>query len=65
MKGWEIYIQHMYDTLGEAEELFRNVDPEELKIKKIRVLLHGYLENFKNITNNSFEKVFKIMEECS
>jgi hypothetical protein len=51
--------------LGEAEELLRCKDPDNPKVKKIRILMDGYLDNFKNIANENYEKAMKIMEECN
>ena len=41
IRGWNIYVQHLWDKLGEYEVLFKKFNPEE--VKKIRVNLDKYL----------------------
>jgi len=48
--------------IGEADELFRGKNPEE--IKKIRILIDGYFQNFINQTGGFFEGALKMLEEC-
>ena len=51
-KGWDVYVQALWDRLGESEELFRRQNPEEMK--KIRVHLDKYLESFSAKTSEQF-----------
>ena len=40
LTGWNIYIQHLWDKLGESEFFFKREKPEE--VQKIRVHLDRY-----------------------
>lgn len=62
ISAWEIYIQHLFDLIGEADSLFPKKNPDE--IKKIRILIDGYFLNFVKTTSASFDKIMETMSEC-
>lgn len=62
VKGWQVYLQHLWDKIGESESLFKRENPSETQ--KVRVRMDGYLQNFQIRTRELFEKINGVMSEC-